>query len=206
MKKRLPQRIRIVPLDRKTLNEWATKYHYMHRPVHQKACPFGWGVEFDGNLYQPDGKPSGFVMYASVHFTKLGGEFGYPDLPTKWQVLSLARLWLHDNLPRNSESCTVAKTLRAVQQRWLEVHPPKWPDEPYEVLKIISYCEMDKFLGTIYKATNFRDAGRTISRKRHKNSRGPGMEGSVLARFIYDLRERPKRHKWKEPLQARLGL
>lgn len=202
--KRLRERIRIVEMDTATLNEWAQKYHYMRRAVHPKACPFGWAIEFDGSLYRPDGLPCGMVMYASVHFTKLTGEFGYPGLPTKWQVLSLARLWLHDDLPFNSESYSVAATLRAVQRRWLEVHPPRWPDEPYHVLKVISYCEMDRFLGTVYKATNARFSGYTVSQKRHKGSRGPGMEGKTLARYIYDLK--PPRWTWQEPLQARIDF
>lgn len=189
----LRQRIVLRVAERDWLNEMAVRHHYMHRPVHVKAHPFGWAVEFDGQLYQPDGAPSGFIMFASVHFTKLKGEFGYEGLPTKWQVLCLSRLWLHDNLPKNSESCTVGRALRQVQRRWLEVHPPRFPDEPYHVLKVISYCELRYHLGTIYKATNFRYSGNTESKPRHKNTRGNGQ--GELARYIYDL---PKpRWRWE---------
>src|SRR5690606_19575364 len=142
-------------------NKQAKKYHYMHRPVHPRANPFGWGVTFDGELYRPDGAPAGFIMFASIHFTRLKGEFGEPGLPTKWQVLSLARLWLHDDLPRNSETVTIAKALKLVQRRWLEVHPPVFPDEPYHILKIISYADTRFHDGTIYKAANFRYTGET---------------------------------------------
>ena len=113
----LRNRIKLIPKDKNWLNDMAIKYHYMHRSIHQRACPFGWAVEFDGNLFQPDKKPSGFIIFASIHFTKLQNEFGYPGLPTKWQVLSLSRLWLHDNLPFNSETCTIGKALRQVQER-----------------------------------------------------------------------------------------
>ena len=140
----LRQRIELVNRPVDWLNTLATQYHYMHRPIHPRACPFGWGVEFDGELFQLDGKPSGFIIFASIHFTRLTGEFGYPGLPTKWQVLSLARLWLHDNLPRNSETCTIAKALKLVQRRWLEVHPPKFLDEPYHIRKIISYARSEE--------------------------------------------------------------
>lgn len=199
----LRQRIRLVPMDRNTLNDWARRYHYLHTAVHPRACPFGWAVEFDGYLYQPDGSPSGFIMFASVHFTKLRDEFGYPGLPTQWQVLSLARLWLHNDLPRNSESCVTGKALRQVQRRWLEVHPPKWPDEPYHVRKVISFCEIKRFLGTVYKATNFRLSGYTVSQRRHPPTRGRTLEdGQPLARYIFDLKQ-PK-WSWREPLQARL--
>ncbi len=140
-----------------------------------------------------------FIIFCSIHFVKLSGEFGYPDLPTKWQVLSLARLWLHDDLPHNSETVVMAKAFKMVQRRWLEVHPPRFLDQPYHVLKIISYADTRYHAGTIYKAANFRESGRTVSAKRHKNTRGEGMDGAELIRYIYDLDE----PRWKfDPLSA----
>jgi len=191
----LRSRISLHPADRDTLNGLATEYHYMHRPVHQRSCPFGWIVGFDGNLTMPDGKPCGFILYANIHYTRLTGEFGFPGLPTKWQVLSLARLWLHDDLPRNSETAVIAQTLRQtghdhaamVQRRWLDIHPPRYPDEPYHIRKVISYSDTRYHRGTIYRAANFREYGRTRSQKRHKNSRSPGLDGTELICFIYDL-------------------
>ena len=191
----LRKRIDLLEADRDTLNALAVEHHYMHRPVHQRGCPFGWVVSFDGSETRPDGKPCGFILYANIHYTCLTGEFGYPGLPTKWQVLSLARLWLHDDLPRNSETVVLAKTLRQtghdhaamVQRRWIEVHPPRYPEEPYHIRKIISYSDCRYHRGTIYQAANFRECGYTTSQKRHKNSRGPGLDGATLIRFIYDL-------------------
>lgn len=197
----LTDRIQLVIKPAQWLNEMATKYHYMHRPIHSRACPFGWAVMFDGQLYQADGKPSGFIVFASIHYTRLQGEFGYPELPTKWQILSLARLWLHDDLPCNSETCVIGKSLRLVQREWLRVHPPRFLDEPYHILKIISYADTRYHNGTIYRAANFRETGRTISQQRHKNTRGNGMNGAELIRFVYDL----KKPNWKyESVQQRL--
>jgi hypothetical protein len=208
----LKQRIQLIEQDREWLNAAAKAYHYMHRPVHQRATPFGWAVTFDGELYQPDGKPSGFIIFASIHYTRLRGEFGYAGLPTKWQVLSLARLWLHDNLPRNSETVVISKCLRQtghdrtalVQRRWLEVHPPVFLNEPYHIIKIISDADQYYHTGTIYEAANFREYKRDdgkpiISQKRHKNTRGSDLDGHELRRFVYDLKE----PEWKyEPLAA----
>ena len=199
----LPQRIKLKIASKGWLNQMATEYHYMHRPVHHRASPFGWSVLFDGAQYQPDGAPSGFIIFASVHFTKLKGEFGYPGLPTKWQVLSLSRLWLHDSLPHNSETCVIAKALKLVQRRWLEVHPPRFPNQPYHIRKIISYADTRYHQGTIYKAANFRQAGRTRSQARHhNNTRGPGQDGAELIRFIYDLKE--PRWSYQQPQQLPL--
>ncbi len=189
----LRQRITLDAAGRDWLNSMATAHHYMHRPVHQRAVPFGWTVRFDGELHQPDGLPSGFIMFASIHYTRLRNEFGYPGLPTKWQVLSLSRLWLHDTLPRNSETVVIAKALKLVQARWLEVHPPVDWTQPYQVRKIISYSDCRYHLGTIYRAANFREVGRTVSAKRHTNTRGAGMDGAKLVCFVYDLGE-PRSH------------
>ena len=183
----LKQRISLIPQSRQWLNDMATAHHYMHRPIHAKSVPFGWGIAFDGEEIQPDGAPSGFILFSSIHYTKLSGVFGYENLPTKWQVLSLSRLWLHDNLPNNSQTVTIAKALRLVQARWLEVHPPRFPDQPYHIRTIISYADTRFHNGTIYRAANFREDGRTISAKRHINSRGEGMDGAELIRFVYDL-------------------
>lgn len=222
----LRQRIDLIEIDRDWLNNAATRHHYMHRPVHQRACPFGWAVTFDGQLYQPDGVPSGFIVFASIHYTRLRGEFGcggltkyikilkahkpkpapytseftYPGLPTKWQVLSLARLWLHDNLPKYSETVVLGKALAQrgheqaapVQTRWLEIHPPRFLDEPYHITKIVADSDTRYHRGTIYRAANFREYKREdgkpiISQKRHKNTRGNGLDGAELKRFIYDL-------------------
>lgn len=185
----LRNRIALIPMGRDWLNDQAAKYHYMHRRIHPRAVPFGWAVTFDGELQQADGAPSGFIIFASIHYVRLRNEFGYPGLPTKWQVLSLARLWLHDSLPCNSETCVIAKALRLVQRRWLEVHPPRFPNDPYQIRKIISYADTRFHTGTIYRAANFREVGRVVSQRRHVNSRGPGFDGDELICFVYDLQE-----------------
>lgn len=186
----LRQRISIEPAERRWLNEQATNCHYMHRGVHPRASPFGWAVRFDGELYQPDGQPSGFIIFASIHYTKLKGQFGYPGLPTKWQVLSLSRLWLHDNLPRNSETVVIAKAMKLVQRRWLEVHPPRDLSQPYQIRKIISYANTRYHpYGTVYRAANFTELKKARSASRHKNTRGSGMDGDELICFVYDLEE-----------------
>lgn len=175
-------------MERNRLNDIAEEYHYMHKRVHQKASPFGWAVSFDGQQHMNDGKPCGIIIFASIHFTKMKGEFGYEGLPTKWQVLSLSRLWLHDDLPRNSETCVIAKALKMVQRRWLEIHPPRFPDQPYHILKIISYSDLAQgHQGIVYRASNFREIG-DFKQRGGTTTRGTST-GSILRRFIYDLTE-----------------
>lgn len=160
----LTQRIELVETKRDTLNDLATKYHYLHRPVHQRSSPFGYAVKFDGMTTMPDGLPCGFIIFASIHFTKQRNLFGYDGLPTKWQVLSLARLWLHDDLPRNSETVVISKAIQPKGMEhisragmdWLRIHPPRFPEEPYHIRLIVSYADNSVgHAGTIYKAANF---------------------------------------------------
>lgn len=160
----LTQRIELIKTDRENLSQLATKYHYLHRPVHQRSSPFGYIVSFDGKTTMPDSTPCGFIVFASIHFTKHKNLFGYDGLPTKWQVLSLARLWLHDDLPRNSETVVISKAIQPkgldkislAGHDWLQVHPPKYLDEPYHIRLIVSYADNTVgHAGTIYKASNF---------------------------------------------------
>lgn len=185
----LPNRIDLIEKPRDYLNDLSVKYHYMHRPVWRIACPFGWAVTFDGNEFDSNGDPYGFIVFASIHYTRLKNEFGYDGLPTKWQVLSLSRLWLSDELPRNSETVVMGKSHKLVQRRWLQVHPPKFTDQPYHIVKIITYADTRFFSGTIYKAANYREYGRTKSRIIQNGTRGQGMGGAELICYIYDLKE-----------------
>lgn len=187
---KLPDRIVLRESSRDNLNKLATDHHYMRRPIHPLSCPFDWIVEFDGKTTMSDGLPAGFIIFASIHYTKLKGEFGYLNLPTKWQVLSLARLWLHDDLPRNSETVTIAKAMKLVQRRWLEIHPPRFLDQPYHIRKIISYADTGVgHQGTIYKAANFRTYGRTKGGPRHKPKTRGTPTGTEKICYIYDLPE-----------------
>lgn len=209
----LRDRIELVERPKRWLNQQAATQHYMRRAVPHRALPFGWGVRFDGEDTLPDGKPAGFIIFSLVHFTKLTGEFGYPGLPTHWQVLHLARLWLHDELPKNSETCVMAKAHHLVQRRWLKVHPPVFPEQPYHILKIISWADTRFHIGTVYKAANYRYHGETIGAPRHPSKRVTVGSDIVTERaaepkrilrcFILDLPE--PRWSW-EPQVEQLGL
>lgn len=183
----------------------------MHRSVHQRSVPFGWALSWNDAVNRPDGRPNGFIVYASIHYTKLRNEFGYDGLPTKWQVLSLARLWIHPDFQKGGELCQpeilpgytdrkgiwrstlateiIRQSLSMVQRRWIDIHPPRWPDQPYHIVKVISYADTRYFSGTIYRAAGFREISRVKSRARHRNTRGAGLDGAELICFVYDLPE-----------------
>jgi len=184
------------------------------------------------------------VMFATVHYTRQRGLFGYdtvgiqngellwseeacqkeagdivalleswcanhpgfeavhePGLD-KWQVLVLSRMWLHDDLPRNSFTCVLGKVWKRIQRDWLEHHPPVDNRKPYHIRLIVSWCDLDAgHNGAAYRAANFKEIKRTRSRPRHGkgNTRGPG--GFNLIQYAYWLKEL----RWKFE-QGKLGL
>lgn len=145
---------------------------------------------------------------ATPHFVKQHTLFGYPGLPTKWQVLMVARMWLDPQVQTpqasghasNVASCALAKMLRRVQRDWLEHHPPPYPDQPYHIRLIMAYADRGAgHEGTIYKAANFQFWGITQNSRRRHGTRG-GHSGSSKSLYIYRL----PRPRWEPVIQLSL--
>jgi hypothetical protein len=113
----------------------------------------------------------------------------------KWQVLVLSRMWLHDDLPRNSETVVMAKIWRRIQRDWLEHHPPVDSRRPYHIRLIVSWSDKAAgHEGTVYKAANFERIKETRSQARHGRSNTRGGGGfSNLIQYVYRLKE----PRWK---------
>ena len=139
------------------------KDHYLHRWPAPLSLPFGYRLLLDGRVTAPDGRPWGVVVMKKPQHTKQGGLFGYDQLPTHWQVLDLARVWIHPDLQMKDAagrslcmfSQMVGAVLRRVQADWLVHHPPWYPELPYHIQLIISYCELAHHDGTAYRASGF---------------------------------------------------
>ena len=146
--------------------------HYLHCWPDPRSLPFGYCLELDRRRVARDGRPFGLVVMKKLQHHKQRGLFGYDGLPTAWQVLDLARVWVHPELQQpywlgrnrkgeavrntlNIFSRMVSAVLRRVQQDWLLHHPPVFPELPYHILLIISYCEIAHHDGTGYRAANF---------------------------------------------------
>ena len=71
----------------------AVHLHYLHRPIHALAHPFAYAI-----IDNATGQAVGMLMLATAHFTKCKELFGYPGLPTQWQVLLLSRIWVEASL------------------------------------------------------------------------------------------------------------
>jgi hypothetical protein len=75
-----------------------TKYHYLHRPVDPRARPMVYTVDWKQMRV-------GVIMLGIPHATKCRGWWGYPGLPTQWQVVDLCRIYLDPDFQRNGCMC-----------------------------------------------------------------------------------------------------
>jgi hypothetical protein len=143
-------------------------YHYLHRWPDVRSLPFGYCLQYGDSHYAPDGRLWGLVVFKKPQHHQQRGLFGFAGLPTSWQVLDLARVWVHPDLQRkqgNHSLCIfsqmVGKAIRRVQADWLIHHPPRYPDQPYHIEVIISYCDRAHHDGTGYRASGFTWNGYT---------------------------------------------
>jgi hypothetical protein len=137
-------------------------YHYLHRWPDARSLPFGYYLQIGDNYIADDGKLLGMVVFKKPQHHQQRGLFGYQGLPTDWQVLDLARVWVHPSLQRKEGdhalcifSQMVGRAIRRVQADWLTHHPPRFPDLPYHIEVIISYCDLAHHDGKAYRASGF---------------------------------------------------
>lgn len=150
-----------------TVRQTIVQCHYLHRWPDPRSLPFGYRLIVDDSQAAGDGRPHGIVVFKKPQHHKQRGLFGYEGLPTAWQVLDLARVWVHPQWQRRDEnghalsifSRMVGRALRQVQRDWLTHHPPRFPDKPYHIELVISYCELAHHEGTAYRASNFKRLG-----------------------------------------------
>ncbi len=141
--------------------------HYLHSWPDPRSIPFAYYAEIDGQTRALDGRLLGLIVMKKPQHHQHHRLFGYEGLPTAWQVLDLARVWVHPSLQFqrvNGQSLCifsqmVSKVLKRIQWDWLEHHPPRFPDEPYHIELIISYCDRDHHTGKAYRASGFTQHG-----------------------------------------------
>ena len=140
--------------------------HYLRRWPDPRSLPFAYYLEVDGQHQAADGRLFGLVVMKKPEHHKQRHLFGYEGLPTSWQVLDLARVWVHPSLQRKENghalcifSQMVSRVMRRVQVDWLDHHPPRFPNQPYHIEVVISYCDLDHHDGKAYRASGFEWGG-----------------------------------------------
>jgi hypothetical protein len=199
-------RITIARAPTKWANDLVTRHHYLHRPVHPRACPFAYRIIVDNQT-------AGTIIMATIHFTRQRKLFGYPGLPTRWQVLVISRVWIDPQFQNRTitdskgrphtlpvATCAIAQMLKRVQRDWIDHHPPRFPNQPYHVRLVMAYADTGVgHEGVIYQAANFTLWGSTNNNRPRHGSRGE-QSGTIKKLYIYRL---PK-PEWIAPAQARL--
>lgn len=164
--------------DSADLRDHVERYHYLRRYPDPRSLPFGYALEIEGQRHAPDGRMCGLVVMKKPQHHRQARLFGYEGLPTAWQVLDLARVWINPFFQETTFGWTnrrgdqavhtlnifsqmVGLVLRRVQSDWLVHHPPVYPDLPYHIRLIISYCEQSHHDGKAYRACNFERFGVT---------------------------------------------
>jgi hypothetical protein len=143
-----------------------TEHHYLRQPVDSRARPMVYVIDYDA-------VPVGLVMLGIPHATRCTGWWGYPGLPTQWQVVDLCRIWLSPALQDGGRWCdpefvpgftdrhgrfrpttatwAISEVLQRVQADRVRLWPPVYLEQPYHILLAISYHDPRFHRGTIYK-------------------------------------------------------
>lgn len=143
--------------------------HYLHRYPDPRSLPFAYALVVDGKTHSSDGNLHGIIVFKKPQHHAQRGLFGYEGLPTAWQVLDMGRVWINPSLQQpglNVFSRMVSLVMHRVQWDWLEHHPPRFPDKPYHIELVISYCELAHHDGAAYKACSFTSAGPTTDKSK----------------------------------------
>lgn len=148
--------------------ETVVERHYLKQRVDPRARPWAYVLEHDG-------RRAGLVMVGIPHATKNRGWWGYPGLPTQWQVVDLNRIWIDPAYQAGGHYCqpgivpgftdrrgkfrstliselVIPAVLARIQQDWVSLWPPVYPDQPYHVELVVSYHDPAVHKGTIYRA------------------------------------------------------
>jgi hypothetical protein len=153
-------------------------HHYLHQPVSPRSRPLTYLVCLDGqpvgclifNRTEATRCFQGGLTYGSLEDVKTGRA-----LYSRWEVLSLARVWLdpsvqaggqhYERLPGYTDrkgvfrstlaSTCIGMALQRVVYNYLQMYPPVWIDQPYEIKVVSSYCDTRLHRGTIYRASGF---------------------------------------------------
>lgn len=161
------------------------EYHYLHSPVDPRCSPLAYLVRIEEPAVDRAigclifGRPEatrcydGLLTYGSLKDVQ-ASRCQYD----RWEVLNLARVyllpavqlggqfygpeWLPGYTDRRGDwrstlaSHVLGLALARVGYDYLSRRVPCFPDEPYEIRAVLSYCDTNLHKGTIYRAAGFR--------------------------------------------------
>lgn len=177
------------PDDLARAQRTVTEHHYLRAPVDARCSPVAYDVILGAPVQHIR---IGVLIFGRPEATRCyDGGLTYGSLRDKqagrarfdrWEVLNLARVWLHPSVQAGGEyhhpaylpgyrdrrgvwrstlaSTVIDQALDSIGYDYLLKRPPCFPDEPYEIRAVLSYCDTSKHRGTIYRAAGWRLARR----------------------------------------------
>lgn len=163
----------VEPMASRDAAAMVVEHHYLHR---RPPISFAYALHYLGQVV-------GVVTFgvpASRHLQKSA----CPADPQ--QVIELNRLWVHDDMPRNSESWFVSRALKML--------PPRI---------VVSYADTkERHYGYVYRALNFHYAGWTdMERKTPRYDYIPAdpaahTRDAFRVGYVAKVRRKPKVKYW----------
>lgn len=162
-----------------------TDHHYLHRPVDSRCSPLAYEVILDaprdrlrvGVLIV--GRPEATRCYdGKLTYGSLSDVRASKAQYDRWEVLNLARVWLRPIVQSGGAFCSpiylpgyydrrdvwrsalashvIGLCCARVGYDYLTQRPPCYPDEPYQIRALLSYCDTRIHRGTIYRAAGWQ--------------------------------------------------
>lgn len=157
------------------------RFHYLHTFPDPRCMPLVYSVLLRGDWI-------GALVYGRSESNRCyRGELTYGSLADvaagrarwdRWEVLSLARVWLLPSVQSGGERCrhgeipgfrdrkgifrstlasdAVRLSLDRIRLDYLLMYPPCFLAEPYQIRVVSSYCDTRIHRGTLYRAAGFR--------------------------------------------------
>ena len=162
-------------------------HHYLRKRVDPRSRPFTYTVHISGREMPVGclifGRPEASRCYdGNLTYGSQADVQRERACFDRWAVLNLARVWLDpavqpggalyssEHLPGYVDrrgvwrstlaSSAIREALAFVGYDYLKAHPPVDCAFPYQIEAVLSYCDLSKHKGTIYRAAGFQLARR----------------------------------------------
>lgn len=133
------------------MNRVMVKHHYLHRLIiRSKLLAYG--------VYNTSDQLVGGLIWAAAPMQCKRGLFGFPGLPDKWEVLTLARFYLGNGsnlIASDVLSECIGKAVKSgkhgrilkprgwrLQEDWVTKHAPPFPKNPFVPRLLLSWSDL----------------------------------------------------------------
>ena len=151
--------------------------HYLKQEVHGRARPVAYLVLREEGVVLANGtfvahqrNRVGLLVFSRMQSSRCNGWYGSSQdvacgkaKHTQWEILVLSRCWLDPRIQRNGcwhipkvASLVIKRSLQTIGYEYLLLRPPAFPERPFEIKEVISYCQSDRYLCMVYWFARFK--------------------------------------------------